>query len=389
MSGKLVYLDFAATTPVDPRVAEAMRSCLAATGAFANPASIHIAGRESYAQVEAARKQLAELLGADPRCLVWTSGATESDNLAIIGAASYRAHRGKHLVTMPTEHKAVTDTFKHLEKNGYEVSWLEPDADGILATEVLESHIRDDTQLVSVMHVNNETGVMQDIRRIGEICRTRDVLFHTDAAQSVGKLPLDLAALPVDLLSLTAHKFYGPQGIGALYIADRPGCRVLPIMHGGGQERRLRPGSLPVHQIVGLGTAARIAKEEMHQDLRHARQLRDRLWQGIQDLPGLVRNGAAEQTFAGILNVSAEGVEGESLMLGMEPVCVASGSACNSLSGEPSYVLRALGRDDLLAQSAIRFSFGRTTTDEEIDVAIERYRWTVEHLRSIAPRLAG
>jgi cysteine desulfurase len=391
VSGKHVYLDFAATTPVDPRVAETMQSCLSLTGAYANPASIHIAGRESYAQVENARHQLAELLGADPRCLIWTSGATESDNLAIVGAAHYRAHRGKHLVTMPTEHKAVTDTFKHLEKNGYEVSWLEPDADGILAMDLLESNIREDTQLVSIMHVNNETGVIQDIRRIGEICRGLDVLFHTDASQSVGKLPLDLAELPIDLLSLTAHKFYGPQGIGALYIADRPGCRVLPIMHGGGQERRLRPGSLPVHQIVGLGTAARIAGDEMDQDLRHARHLRDRLWQGIQDLPGLVRNGDAEHTFPGILNVSAEGVEGESLMLGLEPVCAASGSACNSLSGESSYVLRALGRDDLLAQSAIRFSFGRSTTDEEIDFAIERYRWTVERLRSIAPlvRLAS
>jgi cysteine desulfurase len=339
VSGKHVYLDFAATTPVDPRVAETMQSCLSLTGAYANPASIHIAGRESYAQVENARHQLAELLGADPRCLIWTSGATESDNLAIVGAAHYRAHRGKHLVTMPTEHKAVTDTFKHLEKNGYEVSWLEPDADGILAMDLLESNIREDTQLVSIMHVNNETGVIQDIRRIGEICRGLDVLFHTDASQ-------------------------GPQGIGALYIADRPGCRVLPIMHGGGQERRLRPGSLPVHQIVGLGTAARIARDEMDQDLRHARHLRDRLWQGIQDLPGLVRNGDAEHTFPGILNVSAEGVEGESLMLGLEPVCAASGSACNSLSGESSYVL---------------------------DFAIERYRWTVERLRSIAPlvRLAS
>jgi cysteine desulfurase len=391
VNSRIVYLDFAATTPVDPRVAEAMQSCLSASGAFANPASIHIAGRESDTQVENARGQLAELLGADPRCLIWTSGATESDNLAIIGAAQYRAHRGKHLVTMPTEHKAVTDTFRYLEKNGYEVSWLEPDGDGILAMDRLESNIREDTQLVSVMHVNNETGVIQDIRRIGEICRARDVLFHTDASQSVGKLPLDLADLPIDLLSLTAHKFYGPQGIGALYIADRPGCRVLPIMHGGGQERRLRPGSLPVHQIVGLGTAAGIAREEMDQDLRHATQLRDRLWQGIQDLPGLVLNGDKEQTFPGILNVSAEGVEGESLMLGLEPVCAASGSACNSLSGESSYVLRALGRDDLLAQSAIRFSFGRTTTNEDIDVAIERYRWTVKHLRSIAPpeRLAS
>jgi cysteine desulfurase len=386
-----VYLDFAATTPVDPRVADGMRSCLSTTGAFANPASIHIAGRASATLVEEARRHLADLLGADPRCLVWTSGATESDNLAIMGAAGFRAHRGKHLITMPTEHKAVADTFKYLEKNGYDVTWLKPDADGVLDMDELGSQIRDDTQLVSIMHINNETGVIQDIRQIGEICRARDVLFHTDAAQSVGKLPLDLSDLPIDLLSLTAHKFHGPQGIGALYIADRPGCRVLPIMHGGGQERRLRPGSLPVHQVVGAGTAAVLARDEMAQDLAHAGKLRDRLWQGIRDLPGILRNGGADQTYPGILNVSAEGVEGESLMLGIEPVCVASGSACNSLSGESSYVLRALGRDDLLAQSAIRFSFGRTTTEDEIDFAIERYRWAVDHLRAIAPagRLAS
>ena len=385
MSGNPVYLDFAATTPIDARVADAMQSCLSPGGAFANPASIHIAGRESAALVENARQQLAELVGANPRRLIWTSGATESDNLAIMGAAGFRAHRGKHLITMPTEHKAVADTFTHLEKSGYDVTWLEPDADGLVQIDELELNIRADTQLVSIMHINNETGVIQDIKRIGEICRARDVLFHTDAAQSVGKLPLALTELPIDLLSLTAHKFYGPQGIGALYIADRPGCRILPIMHGGGQEQRLRPGSLPVHQIVGAGMAAHIARDEMADDLAHARTLRDRLWQGIEKVPGILRNGSAEHSIAGILNVSVQGVEGESLMLGLEPVCAASGSACNSTSGESSYVLRALGRDDSLAQSAIRFSFGRTTTNDDIDVAIERYRWSVEHLRSIAP----
>lgn len=385
MNGEAVYLDFAATTPIDQRVADAMQACLSPGGAFANPASIHVAGRESAVLVEEARQSLAELLGGDPRCLIWTSGATESDNLAITGAATFRAHRGKHVITMPTEHKAVTDTFRNLEKNGFDVTWLEPEAGGSLAIENLETSIREDTQLVSVMHVNNETGVIQDIRQIGAVCRARDVLFHTDAAQSVGKLPLDLDDLPIDLLSLTAHKFHGPQGIGALYVAERPGCRVLPIMHGGGQERRLRPGTLPVHQVVGAGTAAAIAQQEMTHDLAHAGKLRDRLWQGIQDLPGILRNGNADQSYPGILNVSAEGVEGESLMLGLEPVCAASGSACNSLSGESSYVLRALGRDDLQAQSAIRFSFGRTTTEKEIDIAIERYRWAVNHLRSIAP----
>lgn len=386
MSSVPVYLDAAATTPIDPRVTEAMQVCLSPGGAFANPASIHIAGRESAALVEKSRQRLATLLSTDPKNLIWTSGATESDNLAIVGAANFRAHRGRHLVTMPTEHKAVTDTFAHLEKSGFEVTWLKPSPDGLLAPDELESHIREDTQLVSVMHVNNETGVTQDIRRIGEVCRRHDVLFHTDAAQSVGKLPLDLRELPIDLLSLTAHKFHGPQGIGALYIADRPGCRVLPIMHGGGQERRLRPGSLPVHQIVGAGAAAEIARDEMAEDAVHATALRDRLWQGISDIPGILRNGNADHSWPGILNVSVSGVEGESLMLGLEPVCAASGSACNSTSGESSYVLRALGRDDLLAQSAIRFSFGRTTTEQHIDVAIERYRWAVEHLRAIAPR---
>ena len=391
MSETTVYLDHAATTPIDPRVADAMQACLSPGGAFANPASIHIAGRESSAVVEKARQRLADLLVADPRCLIWTSGATESDNLAIIGAARFRAHRGKHLITMRTEHKAVTDTFAHLEKSGYDVTWLDPGSDGLLAVDELESHLREDTQLVSVMHVNNETGVIQDIRRIGEICRARDILFHTDAAQSVGKLPLDLSELPVDLLSLTAHKFHGPQGIGALYVADRPGCRVLPMLHGGGQERRLRPGSLPVHQIVGTGTAAAIARDQMTDDFAHVTALRDRLWRGIQDLPGILRNGDADQSHPGFLNVSVQGVEGESLMLGLEPVCAASGSACNSTSGESSHVLRALGRDDALAQSAIRFSFGRTTSRDDIDVAIDRYRWAVGHLRSIAPphRLAS
>jgi cysteine desulfurase len=388
VSGTAVYLDFAATTPIDPRVAAAMQSCLSPGGPFANPASIHIAGRESAALVETARQRLADLLGADPRCLIWTSGATESDNLAIMGAASYRAHRGKHLITMPTEHKAITDTFAHLQKSGYDVTWLDPDTDGLLSIDELESSIRDDTQLVSIMHINNETGVIQDIRRIGELCHARDILFHTDAAQSVGKLPLDLGEAPIDLLSLTAHKFYGPQGIGALFIADRTGCQVLPILHGGGQERRLRPGSLPVHQIVGAGTAAEIARQDMANDLAHVTSLRDRLWQGIKTLPGILRNGSADHSYPGILNISVPGVEGESLMLGLEPVCAASGSACNSTSGESSFVLRSLGRDDALAQSAIRFSFGRTTTIDEIDVAIERYHWSVNHLLSIAP-LAG
>lgn len=383
-----VYLDYAATTPVDPQVAEAMSGYLTVDGTFANPSSIHVAGRQSAEAVETAREQLAGLLNVSPHELIWTSGATESVNLGIIGAARFRSDRGKHLITMPTEHKAVTDTFQALEREGFAVTYLMPDRDGLLALDELEAAIRDDTQLVSVMHVNNETGVIQDIRRIGECCRQRDILLHVDAAQSVGKLPTDLAVLPVDLLSLTAHKFYGPKGIGALYMADRPGCHVLPLFHGGGQERGLRPGTLPVHQIVGLGAAASLAQSRQVEDLVHLRGLEARLWSGIGDIPGILRNGSETESFPGILSVSIEGIEGECLMLALEPLCVASGSACNSRNSESSAVLRALGRDDVLAQSAIRFSFGRDTTNDEIDLAIGCYADAINHLRAISPQHA-
>ena len=382
---KAVYLDYAATTPLDPVVRDAMSACAGDDGLLANPASIHIAGRKSEAMVADARASLAVLLNTSPDRLVWTSGATESNNLAIRGTATARAHRGRHLVTMPTEHKAVSDTFKALERDGFEVTWLPPGPDGYLDMDRLHAALRPDTQLVSVMHVNNETGVIQDIEAIGEFCRERGVLFHTDAAQSVGKLPIDLEVLPVDLLSLTAHKFYGPQGVGALYIADRPDCVPRPILYGGGQERRMRPGTLPVQLIVGAGAAARVAAERQATDYGHMAQLRDRLWRGLEALDGLTCNSPPERGYPGILNVGADGVEGESLMLGLEPVCAASGSACNSTSGEPSFVLRALGRSDLEAQSAVRFSFGRMTTISEIDMAARRYRETVDHLRSIAP----
>jgi len=385
MTGEPVYLDYAATTPVDPRVVEAMQKCLTSDGCFANPASIHIKGRQSADMVEQARERLAELLGTTPEHLIWTSGATESNNLAIQGAARARAHRGRHLVTMPTEHKAVVDTFKALEKEGFEVTWLKPETNGVLSLDALGAAIREDTQLVSVMHVNNETGVIQDIRSIGSLCRQHGVLFHTDAAQSVAKLEIDLSDLPVDLLSLTAHKFYGPQGIGALYVAELTSGGISPLMFGGGQEKRLRPGTLPVHLVAGTGMAAAIARKEMAANAVHVATMRDRLWAGISDVAGLTRNGSTDSAFAGILNVSADGVEGESLMLGMEPVCVASGSACNSISGESSYVLRALGRDDRQAQSAVRFSFGHATVAADIDVAIERYRRTIDHLRAISP----
>lgn len=383
MAKDFIYLDYAASTPVDPRVAEHMHECR--ESGYANPSSNHIAGRVSRANIERAAEQLAALLNVDPKTLVWTSGATESDNLGIAGAARFRSYRGKHLVTLLTEHKAVTDVFHMLEKQGFEVTWLKPDEDGRLDPATFASELRDDTQLASIMYVNNETGVMQDIEAIGSICRERDVLFHVDAAQAVGKIPIDLQALPVDLLSLTAHKFYGPKGIGALYVADRPGCRVEPILFGGGQQQRIRPGTLPADLIAGLGLAAEIAQSGIETDLGHLGDLRRRLWAGIRDIEGVLVNGDIESGFPGILNVSVSDVEGESLLLELEPICVATGSACNSKSQEPSYVLRALGRSDLLAQSAIRFSMGRPTTEDEVEFAARRYREAVTRLRDLAP----
>ena len=380
-----VYLDYAATTPVEPAVAEAMAATLLPGGSFGNPSSNHPLGREALTIVETARQQLAALIGARPRDLIWTSGATESDNMAITGGARYRQHRGKHLITMPVEHKAVTDTFAALEREGFEVTWLSPSNDGMLDLQQLADAIREDTQLVSIMFVNNETGVIQDIEAIGKRCRDSDILFHVDAAQAVGKVPIDLSELPVDLMSLTAHKFYGPKGVGALYIADRPGCQIEPILFGGGHERRMRPGTSAVHQLRGIGLAAEIAASRIEEDFVHIRSLRERLWAGIRDLPALSINGPAGGGFPGILNVSAEGVDGESLMLALDPVCVASGSACNAKSGEASYVLRALGLDDHLAQSAIRFSIGRHSIAADIDIAIECYRHAVTMLREMAP----
>ncbi|MDZ7643217.1 MAG: aminotransferase class V-fold PLP-dependent enzyme [Woeseiaceae bacterium] len=380
-----IYLDHAATTPVAPEVIAAMNDCLADVRRCANPSSIHVAGRAAAAACEDARSALAVLLNVAPRDLVWTSGATESDNLAIVGAARARRHRGRHLVTLTTEHKAVVDTFRALTKDGFDVTWLTPGADGRLDLAELEQALRHDTQLVSVMHVNNETGAVQDIEAIGRLCRDRDVLYHCDAAQSVGKLPLDLAALPVDLVSLTAHKFHGPPGIGALYIAPRSGVVVEPLLHGGGQQQRRRPGTLPGHLIVGCGVAAGLATASQGDDLAHVESLRDTLWAGIRGLPGLTLNSPPTGGYPGILNVSATGVEGESLLLALEPLCVATGAACNSLSGEPSYVLRALGRSDEEAQSAIRFSFGRDTTRADIEFAAAVYTSAVERLRALAP----
>ncbi len=384
-TAELVYLDYAATTPLDETVLEGMLDLQRIGGDFANASAVHPAGRRSSEHVATAAERLAGLLHTAPRQIVWTSGATESNNLAIQGAARQRAHRGKHLVTMPTEHKAVSDVFRALEAEGFEVTWLPPDGQGWLDPATLKEALRDDTQLVSVMHVNNETGVVQDIARLGSICRERNVLFHVDAAQSVGKLPIDLQQLDIDLLSMTAHKIYGPKGVGALYIADRPDVQIEPLFFGGGQQRRLRPGTLAVPLIAGFGIAAEIAAQCMQTDAEHVAALRDRLWQGIHDIEGIRLNGDLCNSWPGLLNVSIDDIEGESLLLALEPVCVATGSACNSTSQEPSYVLRSMGLSDLEAQSAVRFSLGRPTTREEIDLAVNRYRNAVAALRELAP----
>ncbi len=386
MTTETIYLDYAASTPVDPRVWDRMREVSDQT--CANPSSTHAAGRLTHEIIARAAAQLAALLNADPATLVWTSGATESDNLAIMGGARHRAHRGRHIVTMKTEHKAVTDAVERLGKEGFDVTWAEAGSDGRLDPAAFEAALRDDTQLASIMFVNNETGVIQDIEALGTICRERDVLFHVDAAQAAGKIHIDLATLPVDLMSVTAHKFYGPKGIGALYIADRPACHVEPILFGGGQQRRIRPGTLPTELIAGLGMTAEIAAARIVEDLEHLRALRRILWDGIRHVDGVQLNGDPDG-FPGILNVSVDGVEGESLLLALEPLLVATGSACNSKSQEPSYVLRALGRTDLQAQSAIRFSVGRPTTAEEAGFAARHYAAAVARLRSLAPGAAA
>jgi len=374
-----VYLDYAATTPLNPDVAQRMQGA-----AFANPASNHIAGRQSATEVGRAVAQLGLLLNASSASFVWTSGATESNNLAIMGAARHREHRGKHLVTMRSEHKAVVDVFRSLEKRGFDVTWLDGDSSGFLAADKLRQALRDDTQLVSVMHVNNELGTIQDVAAIGAICRERGIIFHVDGAQAAGKIAVNLSELPVDLYSLTAHKFYGPKGIGALYVADD--VIIEPMMFGGGQQRRLRPGTLPVALVAGLGEAAAVAAERLDDDHRLLSKLRERLAEGLLSIDGVSINGPEVGGYAGILNVSVSDIEGESLMLALEPLCVASGSACNSQSKEPSYVLRSLGLSDDAAQSAIRFSLGRLTTMDEIEFAISHYRGAVQKLRLLSPK---
>ena len=384
MASDFIYLDYAATTPLDPDVAECMRQVQ--SEAYFNPASNHAAGRLSLAIVNNAAAELAKLLNVSLTTLLWTSGATESNNLAILGAAKQREHRGKHLITMRTEHKAVVDVFRFLEKQGFEVTWLTPDSDGQLSPDRLEVALRDDTQLVSIMHINNEIGTVQDVAGIGSVCRKHDVTFHVDGAQAAGKIAVDLATLPVDLYSLTAHKFYGPKGVGSLYIAD--GISIEPLMFGGSQQRRMRPGTLAVDLIAGLGEAASVARRTMASDLSHLSALKQQLTRGLQDIDGLYINGPSEGGYPGILNVGVKDVEGESLLHALEPLCVATGSACNSQSLEPSYVLRAIGRSDLEAQSAIRFSLGRLTTPDDIETAISLYCQAVRKLRSMTPGVA-
>ncbi|MHB1620616.1 MAG: IscS subfamily cysteine desulfurase [Sulfuricella sp.] len=379
-----IYLDYSATTPVDPRVAEQMIPYL--TEKFGNPASrSHEFGWEAERAVEEAREQVAALVNSDPREIIWTSGATESNNLAIKGAAHFYKSKGKHLVTVMTEHKAVIDTMRHLESEGYEVTYLMPETNGLVDVEKFKAALRPDTLLASVMQVNNEIGVIQDIASLGEVCRAQGVLFHVDAAQATGKVTIDLAKLKVDLMSFSAHKTYGPKGIGALYVQRKPRVRLEAQMHGGGHERGLRSGTLATHQIVGMGEAFRIAREEMATENERIRTLRDRLYNGLSQIEEAHVNGDMEQRVPHNLNISFNFVEGESLIMAIRELAVSSGSACTSASLEPSYVLRALGRSDELAHSSIRFTIGRFTTEEEIDYAIDLVKAKIGRLREMSP----
>ena len=379
-----LYMDYGATTPVDPRVVDAMIPWLREH--HGNPASrSHAWGWEAEEAVEKARADVAALIGADPREIVWTSGATESNNLALKGAAHFYQSKGKHLITVKTEHKAVLDTMRELERQGFEVTYLDVQADGLIDLDALRAAMRPDTILVSVMFVNNEIGVIQDIPAIGALCRERGALFHVDAAQATGKVAIDLAQLPVDLMSLASHKTYGPKGIGALYVRRKPRVRLEAQMHGGGHERGMRSGTLPTHQCVGMGEAFRIARLEMAQDLAHARALHERLVQGLQGIEQVFINGHLEKRVPHNLNISFNYVEGESLIMGIKGLAVSSGSACTSASLEPSYVLRALGRSDELAHSSLRITIGRFTTEADIDYAIETIRQNVAKLRDLSP----
>ncbi len=381
-----IYLDYSATTPADPRVAEKMAHYLTLDGVFGNPASrSHPFGWAAEEAVDEARANVAALVNADPKEIVWTSGATESDNLAIKGVAHFHQRKGKHIVTCKTEHKAVLDTCRQLEREGFEVTYLDPEADGLIDINKIEAALRDDTILVSIMHVNNEIGVIQDIAAIGELTRSRNILFHVDAAQSAGKVAIDLQTLKVDLMSFSAHKIYGPKGMGALYVRRKPRVRIEAQMHGGGHERGMRSGTLAVHQIVGMGEAFRIAQQEMAEEHARVLALRNRLWHGLKEMEEVYLNGDLTHRVAGNLNVSFNFVEGESMIMALKDIAVSSGSACTSSSLEPSYVLRAIGRNDELAHSSIRFSIGRFTTEEEIDYTIELVKSKVGKLREMSP----
>ncbi|CAB3881133.1 IscS subfamily cysteine desulfurase [Achromobacter denitrificans] len=384
MTIRPIYLDYSATTPVDPRVVEKMVPWLYDN--FGNPASrSHAFGWESEEAVERAREEVAKLVNADPREIVWTSGATESDNLAIKGAANFYAERGKHIITVKTEHKAVLDTCRELERQGFEVTYLDVKDNGLIDLDVFKAALRPDTVLVSVMMVNNEIGVIQDVETLGEICREKGIIFHVDAAQATGKVEIDLQKLKVDLMSFSAHKTYGPKGIGALYVRRKPRIRIEAQMHGGGHERGFRSGTLATHQIVGMGEAFRLAREEMGTENERIRMLRDRLWNGLSQIEEVYLNGDMDQRVPHNLNVSFNYVEGESLIMAIKELAVSSGSACTSASLEPSYVLRALGRNDELAHSSIRFTLGRFTTEQEVDFAVELIKSRVGKLRDMSP----
>lgn len=380
----VLYFDYAATTPIDPRVQDKMIDCI--KNCYGNPASrSHAYGWASEQMVETAREQIADLLNADPREIIFTSGATESDNLAIKGAAHFYQRRGKHIITSKIEHKAVLDTCRQLEREGFEVTYLAPNKQGYVTADDVAKAIRSDTILVSIMHVNNEIGTIEDIEGIGKLTREKDIIFHVDGAQSVGKIPLDMEANNIDLLSISGHKIYGPKGIGALYVRRKPRVRLEAQMHGGGHERGMRSGTLATHQIVGLGQACRVAKLDMESDAKRILALKQKLWKGISDIEALSVNGDLAHGLPGILNFSINYIEGESLMMGLKDLAVSSGSACTSASLEPSYVLKALGLEDELAHSSLRFSIGRYTQDSDVEYAIKRIHEVVQKLRELSP----
>ena len=381
-----IYLDYASTTPVDPAVADRMVEFLTPSGHFGNPASrSHMFGWQAEAAVEDARVDVANLIGADPREVVWTSGATEANNLAIKGCAQFNTRKGKHIITSKIEHKAVLDTCRQLEREGFEITYLNPDKSGLIQPQAIADAIREDTTVVSIMHVNNELGTLNDIAAIGKLCRENKVFFHVDAAQSAGKTAIDVEAMQVDMMSFSAHKIYGPKGIGALYVRRKPRVRIEAQMHGGGHERGMRSGTLPTHQIVGMGAAFKLGAEVLADESARITALRKRLWDGVSDMQEVYLNGSEHQHVPGIINISFAYVEGESLIMALRDLAVSSGSACTSASLEPSYVLRALGLNDEMAHSSIRFSIGRYTSEKDVDDAIAKVRHAVEKLRELSP----